>query len=145
MAEPKDTAARFVKAFNDHDESAIRSLNAPNTRFEAPGDVRLEGREAVTGYAKAWLNAFPDGKMTILHEHTCGPVVVQEFTFEGTHTGPLVSAAGTIPPTGKKVVARCVQIGRYEIGMATEARLYYDQVELLTQLGLMPEPAAATS
>jgi hypothetical protein len=27
----------------------------------------------------------------------------------------------------------------------TSERLYYDQVELLSQLGLMPAPAAATS
>ncbi len=145
MAEARDSAARFVTAFNAHDENAIRSLNAPDARFEGPDNVRLVGREAATGYAMAWLNAFPDAKMTILHEHICGPVVVQEFTFEGTHTAPLVSATSTISPTGKKVVGRCVQVGRYENGVATETRLYYDQVELLTQLGLMPEPAQATS
>jgi predicted ester cyclase len=145
MADSRDTAAQFVKAFNAHDQSAVGSINAPRIRFEAPGDVRLEGSDAATGYAVAWLNAFPDARMTIHQEHTCGPVVVQEFTFEGTHTAPLVSATSTIPATGKKVTGRCVQIGRYENGLATEMRLYYDQVELLTQLGLMPEPATATS
>jgi hypothetical protein len=43
------------------------------------------------------------------------------------------------------VVGRCVQIGRYENGVASDLRLYYDQVELLTQLGLMPETAAVTA
>jgi predicted ester cyclase len=145
MPEARDTATRFVNAFNAHDESAIRSLNAPNTRFDAPGDVRLEGREAATGYAMAWLNAFPDARMIVLHEHASGPVVVQECRFEGTHTAPLVGAAGTIPATGNKVAARCVQIGRYENDQVTETRLYYDQVDLLTQLGVMPAPAVATA
>ena len=145
MAEARDTAVRFVEAFNSHDENAIRALNAANTKFEAPGDVQLEGREAATGYAMAWLNAFPDAKMTVRHELVSGPWVIQEFTFEGTHTAPLAGPAGTIPATGKKLVGKGVQIGRYEGGQAIEVGLYYDQVEVLTQLGLMPAPAAATT
>lgn len=143
MAEARDTAARFVKAFNAHDESAIRALNAPDTKFEAPGGVCLEGREAATGYAMAWLNGFPDAKMIVRNELVSGPWVIQEFTFEGTHTAPLNGPTGTIHATGKKLVGKGVQIGRYENGLALEVRLYYDQVEVLTQLGLMPTPAAA--
>ena len=145
MAEAKDIAARFIEAFNAHDESAIRALNAPNAKFQAPGGVSLEGREAVTGYAMAWLNGFPDAKMTVRNELTCGSWVVQEFTFEGTHTAPLDGPTGTIPATGKRVVAKGVQIVRYENGLAIDDRLYFDQVDVLTQLGLMPTPVAATA
>ncbi len=145
MAEAKDTAARFIEAFNAHDESAIRTLNAPNIKFQAPGGVSLEGREPVTGYAMAWLNGFPDAKMTVRNEVTCGDWVVQEFTFEGTHTAPLNGPAGTIPATGKRVSAEGVQLVRYENGQAIDDRLYYDQVEVLTQLGQMPTPAATTA
>src|SRR2546428_11722002 len=58
-ASPQEIGARFVEAFNAHDESRIRELNAENTRFEAPGDVKIEGGEAATQYAMAWLRAFP--------------------------------------------------------------------------------------
>jgi predicted ester cyclase len=143
MAEASDTAARFVQAFNAHDEGAIRDLNAPNTKFEAPGGVRLEGREAATSYAMSWLNGFPDAKMIVRNELVSGPWVIQEFTFEGTHTAPLNAPTGTIPATGKKLVGKGVQLGRYENGQAIEVRLYYDQVDVLTQLGLMPKPAVA--
>jgi predicted ester cyclase len=145
MAEARDTATRYIDAFNAHDESAMRSLNAPDIKFEAPGDVRLEGREAATGYSTAWLKGFPDARMTVKNEIISGPWVVQECTFEGTHGGSLEGPAGSIPATGRKVTGHCVQIGRYENGLASEVRLYYDQVELLTQLGLMPEPAPATA
>ena len=64
---------------------------------------------------------------------------MQEFTFEGTHTGPLVGAVGTIPATGKRVVVRGVLVGRYERGLAIDVRLYYDQLDVLTQLGLTPQ------
>jgi len=36
-----------------------------------------------------------------------------------------------------------VQVLRVEDGKVAEARLYYDQVQVMTQLGLMPEPATA--
>jgi predicted ester cyclase len=145
MAEARDTATRYLDAFNAHDESAIRVLNAPNVKYEAPGGVRLEGNEAATGYNMAWIKGFPDAKLTVNNELISGPWVVQECMFEGTHTGSFEGPAGTVPPTGRKVVGRCVQIGRYENGVASDLRLYYDQVELLTQLGLMPETAAVTA
>jgi predicted ester cyclase len=143
MAEARETATRALAAFNSHDESAISAFNAPNIKYEAPGGVRVEGRDAATGYAMGWLKGFPDARLTVHNEIAGGDWVVQECTFEGTHTGPLEGAGGTIPPTGKKLVGRCVQIGRYENGLATDTRLYFDQVEVLSQLGQMPEPATA--
>jgi predicted ester cyclase len=145
MAEARETATQALAAFNNHDQSAISSFNAPNISYEAPGGVRLEGRDAATGYAMSWLNGFPDAKMTLQNEIACGDYVVQECTFEGTHTGPLEGAGGTIPATGRKVVGKSVQVTRWQNGLATESRLYFDQVEVLTQLGQLPEPATAKS
>jgi steroid delta-isomerase-like uncharacterized protein len=145
MTDAKDTATKFVEAFNAHDEAAIRALHAENIKFEAPGAAGIEGREAVTGYAMTWLKGFPDAKITVRNEVVNGPWVVQEFTLEGTHTAPLDGPAGMIPPTGKKVSSRAVSVGRYENGQIVEARLYFDQTEVMTQLGLMPELAATAS
>jgi hypothetical protein len=68
MTEAKNTAAKFVDAFNAHNESAIHALNAANIKFEAPGGVRLEGTDAVTGYANMWLKGFPDAKITVRNQ-----------------------------------------------------------------------------
>jgi predicted ester cyclase len=145
MAEARDTAARFVEAFNAHDQSAIRALNAANARLQAPGGVSLEGRDAVTGHAMAWIKGFPDATLTTRNELVCDAWVVQEFTFEGTHTAPFTGPRGTIQATGKRVAGEGVQIVRYEDGQAADIRLYYDQVDLLTQLGLMPTPVETTA
>src|ERR671936_2869311 len=101
MADARQVGADFVAAFNDHDESRIRELNAENSVIEAPGDVHLEGREPATQYAMAWLNAFPDARITVHHELVDSDWVVQEFTFSGTHEGTLMSPAGEIPATHK--------------------------------------------
>ena len=130
---------------NAHDKAALQAIHAENIKFEAPGGVRLEGKGAVTGYAMRWLNGFPDAKIIVGNQVECDSWLVQEFTLQGTQTAPLEGPAGMIPPTGKKVSSRAVSVGRYENGQIVEARLYFDQTELMTQLGLMPELVATGS
>jgi predicted ester cyclase len=139
--DPKVLAAKYNQAFNSHDETALRSLIAPNARFSAPGDVRLEGRDAVIGYTNSWMKALPDATITVSNEIVSGPWIVQEFTFAGTHKAPLTGPMGTIPATNRKVSGQCVSITRYENDLATDSRLYFDVVQLLTQLGVMPVPS----
>jgi len=143
MADVKDSAARFIKAFNAHDETALRALNHPSGTFEAPGGVHLRGKEA-SNYAIAWIKACPDSKLTVRNELISGQWVVEEATYEGTHQGPLDGPAGTIPATGRKLVVNAVLITRYENDLAIEGRVCFDQVDVLTQLGVMPTLAAAT-
>lgn len=141
MADTRAIAAGFVEAFNAHDEERIRALNADDGVIEAPGDVHVEGREAATAYAMGWLNAFSDARIVVHTEIVDGDWVAQRFTFEGTHDGVLASPAGEIPPTHRRLAGRGVQILRVEGDAIVETQLYFDQVQLMTQLGLMPEPA----
>jgi steroid delta-isomerase-like uncharacterized protein len=145
MADARQLGAKFVDAFNAHDEARIRELNGENVVFEAPGEIRLEGRDAATEYAMAWLRAFPDARLTVTNELADGDWVAQEFTFEGTHEDTLSSPSGDIPATHKRLDGRGVQIFKVEGEVVTETRLYFDQVDVMTQLGLMPEPASATT
>jgi predicted ester cyclase len=143
MADVKESAARFIRAFNAHDESAMRGLNDPNGTFEAPGGVYLRGLET-TSYAMKWLKACPDGKLTVRNELISAPWVVEEVTFEGTHQGPLEGPAGVIPATGKRLTIKAVLITRYQNDLAIEGRVCFDQMEVLTQLGVMPTLATAS-
>ncbi|HEX6679513.1 MAG TPA: ester cyclase [Gaiellaceae bacterium] len=145
MGDARQIGAKFVDAFNAHDETRLRELNGEHAVFEAPGEVRIEGRDAVTEYAMAWLRAFPDARLNVNNELADGDWVVQEFTFEGTHEDTLSSPSGDIPATHNRLNGRGVQIFKVEGEVVTDTRLYFDQVQVMTQLGLMPEPAAATS
>ena len=143
MADARQVGQDFVAAFNAHDEARIRELNAENAVLEAPGDVRVEGREAATQYAWAWLKAFPDATITVKNELVSGEWVAQEFTFEGTHEDTLSGPGGDIPATHRHLTGRGVQVFRVEGETVADTRLYFDQVQILTQLGLLPEPATA--
>jgi predicted ester cyclase len=141
LTDPKVLAAKYNQAFNAHDEATLRSLISPTAKFSAPGDVKLEGRDAVIGYTHGWMQAIPDAKITVTHEIVSAPWIVQEFTFAGTHRGPLTGPMGTIQATNRKVSGQCVSITRYENDLDVETRLYFDLVQVLSQLGVMPVPA----
>jgi predicted ester cyclase len=140
MTESKDTTARFVAAFNAHDEKALNELHAYNIKFNAPGGFKADNAKDATAYAMTWLKAFPDGKMTVRTELISGPWVVQEVVMEGTHTAPLEGPNGPIPATYKKVKGHGVQILKVDDGKITETRIYFDQLEQMSQLGLIPAP-----
>ncbi len=144
MADVKESAARFIRAFNAHDEDAMRVLYDPNASFEAPGGIRLRGKEVVR-YPMVWIKACPDAKLTVRNELISGPWVVHELTFEGTHQGPLDGPTGTIAPTGKRLVTKPILITRYENDLAIESRVCFDQVDVLSQLGVMPVLVGATA
>ena len=141
MTETKDTAARFVTAFNANDEKTLNELHASDIKFSAPGGFKATNAHEATAYATRWLKGFPNGKMTVRNEIVSAPWIVQEVTMEGTNTGPLEGPMGTIQPTHKHVVGKGVQVLKIENGKITEARIYFDMVDQLTQLGLMPAPA----
>jgi steroid delta-isomerase-like uncharacterized protein len=141
MPEVKDTTARFVAAFNAHDEKALHELHADDIKFNAPGGFKGTNAKDATAYAMTWLKAFPDGKMTVRTELISGPWVVQEVAMEGTHTAPLEGPTGPIPATYKKVKGYGVQLFKVENGKIAEARIYFDQLDQMSQLGLIPAPA----
>ena len=141
MPEVKETTDRFVAAFNAHDETALEALHAEDIKFNAPGGFKATNAKDATAYSTTWLKAFPDGQMKVRSEITSGPWVVQEILMEGTHTAPLESPSGAIAPTYKKVVGNGVHLLRVEDGKIAEARIYFDQLDQMRQLGLMPTPA----
>lgn len=56
--------------------------------------------------------------------------------FTGTMKGPLVTAGGTVPPTGKKFEVDFCTVARWDNGQIVEENLFYDLVGMMQQLGI---------
>jgi predicted ester cyclase len=107
--------------------------------------MRFLGQDGARQFLSVWVEAMPDNELSVTTEYVAGSVVVQEAVFSGTHTGNLAAPNGlVVPPTGRQVQVPYVDILVVESGQVASDHLYWDQVEMLTQLGLMPaEPVAA--
>lgn len=141
MADAIRVANEWLEAFNAHDAGGMRSLTAADAVLEAPGRIHVEGRDEFVAYALSWLDAFSDAEMVVDHQLAADEWIVQRFTFEGTHTDTLAGPMGEIEATDRHLVGRGAQFMRVENGEITETQLYFDQVEVLMQLGVLAEPA----
>ena len=77
--------------------------------------------------------AFPDAKVTLEEVFFQEDRSFVRWTFEGTNTGP-----GNFPPTGKSVRIEGTSLARYAEGKLVEERVYFDALDMLTQVGVMP-------
>jgi steroid delta-isomerase-like uncharacterized protein len=85
--------------------------------------------------ARGWKLAFPDLKMTVLQEIAEGDLVTVLWTGTGTNTGE----GNGLPATGKSGRVRGITIWRIVNGKITEEWSEFDQLRIMTQLGLLPE------
>jgi predicted ester cyclase len=136
----KPIVEKHYRNFNTHNLAAEGEIMHANVVVEAPGAPQLKGLEAFTQFAKAWEGGFPDGQLKMLNFVETGDLAIAEGTFSGTNTGSLMTPGGAIPPTGKRLQTKYCDLFRVREGKIAEHRVYFDQVEFLTQLGLMPAP-----
>jgi hypothetical protein len=83
-----------------------------------------------------WTDAFPDNQVDQAIISGDGENGILEAVFKGTRTGPLNAPSGTIPATGKSVEIPFVVTAKIAEEEFNSFHLYFDQAELITQLGL---------
>ena len=140
--EARTVVERGMKAFNAHDLEGVARDAAPDVEATAPGDIKLKGPQAVKEYNQNFIRAFPDARVEAKNIFTAGSTVIVEGVFTGTHDGTLKTPMGDVPATGRKVKGEFVQIFEVDRGLVKRNSLIYDQVQLMTQLGLAPTPQA---
>jgi predicted ester cyclase len=131
-----------IRTWNDHDEASWVDLFSPEATFSGPGRVRGSGTEMARTFYHIWQDAFPDNQLKTLQIVDGEDAVVLEGVFEGTHTEALNALGGSILATGKRVAVPLVSVLGVAGGRFTSFAVYFDQMELLTQLGLGMEDCA---
>jgi heme-degrading monooxygenase HmoA/limonene-1,2-epoxide hydrolase len=130
---------RNIESWNARDmEAWMAAMDLLRFTTQMPGGTQLNGREAAHTMWNTWQQAFPDNRIETIAIHADDRGGVHEFRAGGTHSGVLRGPAGEIPATGRR--ARVDMCGVYEFdeGKITSFRLYFDQAQLLGQLGLTP-------
>jgi steroid delta-isomerase-like uncharacterized protein len=127
----------LLDALNAHDLSPWQAVLAEDVVCSYPGFRGENGKEAAKAYNAPFLIAFSDLHFDILRTVAEGDTVVYVWNATGTHDGPLALPSGSVPPTGKRGVVPGTLIATIKDGMIIREETYWNQVELLEQLGLM--------
>jgi steroid delta-isomerase-like uncharacterized protein len=130
------------EAFNRRDFQAMTEHYADSIAWtdHAQGRTFRTRQEFRDDFLPGWVQTSADIRVTDPHYFDAGQAVVCTFTVEGTHDGPL----GPFPATGKPFALPLCELWHFDAdGRVVGGDLYYDQVSLLAQLGLMPQPSGA--
>jgi steroid delta-isomerase-like uncharacterized protein len=136
LEENKAIARRFVECFGTGDLSRLEDFIAPDCHLHGPGTPSETGkgperfRETVLRYR----GAFPDIHLAIDDQIAEGDKVVIAWHAEGTMKGELLG----MQPTGKHGQTTAVHIFRISNGKIHDARIEWDMLGLLQQMGIVP-------
>ena len=143
MSEARELAEKHVSAFNERAWSRAHELYAPDLVMIEPSGT-THGIEPYLQTAKGFITAMPDSRMDVTAIIESGNRVVVEGAYCGTHTGPLGTPRGEVPATGRTLKLPLCDVIEVATGRITRISAYYDQLTFAAQLGLLPEPGAAS-
>jgi steroid delta-isomerase-like uncharacterized protein len=125
-----------------HDLSRWEAALADNFTASYPSArpaMNMElNREQAKAYNASFIPAFPDLHFEDRYVLADGDKIVYFWDGTGTHDGPLALPTGTAPATHKKASVPGVLYVELKDGKIVREETYWNQVELLAQLGLMP-------
>jgi ketosteroid isomerase-like protein len=133
----RQLTAQFYEGFDAGDVERALSPFSDDLEMTDPGMGTVRGLDAFRGYIDTLKRAVPDAKAVIEQTYETDDAVIVEGRFVGTFTGPLATADGDIPPTGAPVDLRFADVSRRHGEKLISYHTYYDQLGLLTQLGIM--------
>lgn len=144
MGKARDVVEAAYRAWNAADlDEMLKDLD-DNAEWLSGTRRVLRGKDQIRQAKQGYLTAFPGSQFKITNIVESGDWVVVEYKFTGTHKGPFVTPGGTIAATGKSVEVPIVDVYEVRNGKIVAQRGYFDNLDLMTQLGLIPAAATAS-
>ncbi|MGH3083136.1 MAG: ester cyclase [Gaiellaceae bacterium] len=143
MSTNRQLLDRYVELYNAGDLDGVMDLYAEDAVQYMP-DGTFEGWSAIRERLALELDGFPDVTHTVRSFVEQGDAFADEWTFVATHTRPFVLPDGTeLAPTGRRVEVKGMEFVQVREGKIVVDNLYYDNMAVAVQLGVVPEGATA--
>jgi steroid delta-isomerase-like uncharacterized protein len=131
-------ARRMYQLFSDDMFDDVLPLTTEDIEAVLiPFGQTFHGREGFISFMMGFKGAFPDIRINLTNQVATDDQVVNEFTARGTHTGPLLTPSGAIPPTGRTVDFVVCEVLGIKDGRVASLHNYQDAASLMRQLGLI--------
>lgn len=133
MSKEQNAAAltKFAEAVNTGKYDLFNDVVEPDSVDHDPGPGQVAGPKGYRDLFTEMRKAFPDMKVEVDTLVADEDAIAFAYTFTGTQDGPLMG----IPPTGKKVKIRGMQISKFRNGKMVERWGSSDQLGMLQQVG----------
>jgi len=138
MSSLRDLAEQNVQLYNAGDLEGLVNLYTEDAVLVTPYGT-AQGRAAIREQMSHDKAAFPERTLTIDVVVEQGDTIAVEWTLVATNTGPMPLPDGTeVPPTGKRVEFKGMSLVLMRGGKIAVHHMYFDNMALAGQLGLMP-------
>jgi predicted ester cyclase len=126
----------YVAAYNEHSSDEVARLYDANAMLlYSDSPTPRFGRTEVINGLESFFVAFPDVRMDYTFFMSDSTFFAIEGTWRGTHTGPLQSSAGEVPPTGRQIEMRFAMIAEISPeGLIVSDRGYYNVQDFIRQI-----------
>jgi predicted ester cyclase len=142
MTDSRTLAERLFETMDSHRWADVDTVLHPDAEMSSPFGDRLSV-DAWLGVNRSFAVACPDGRHTLTAVVEDGECTAVEGIWTGTQTGPMAGPGGEIPPTGRSVTLPFCAVATRRGERIASVTVYFDQLSMLGQLGLIPEPATA--
>jgi steroid delta-isomerase-like uncharacterized protein len=130
---PKETAMRWVAAYNSHDPDAAAALyDEQVTNVQLPWAKPVQGREAMRATYLKVFRAFPDIQVEIDNLLEDGSWVAVEWRFTGTMRDEFAGHS----PTNRTFSMRGCELFQIAAGRIVVQHGYWDKATMFEQLGI---------
>ena len=130
-------ARRIYQLFNeDKFDDVLELVSEDVETVLVPFGQTFRGRDGFVQFMQGFKGAFPDLRIAVTNQVATEDNVVNEFTARGTHTGPLQTPAGAIPPTGRTVDFVVCEVWMMKNGQLTALHNYQDAAAIMRQIGV---------
>lgn len=134
----------YEEVFNQRNVDAIDELVHSEFFNNDPTPAASRDPESMKQFIHTITQAFPDHHHAIEDLVAEGDKVVMRCTLTGTHKGRFPGFL-EMPPTGKSICQRQIHILRVRDGKVAEHWVVRDDLAMMQQLGLIPQPELTTS
>ena len=136
--DPRAVARAQLEAFNDEDWDRFAELSHPDIVYtEAGTGRRIVGIEPYLEALREWKVALPDVRGDIRRAIGEGGTVAEDVLWRGTQDGPLGTAGGDIPPTGRSIEVSATLWVTVRDGRVADVEHHLDVLTLLAQIGVL--------
>lgn len=137
MGQARELMDRATAAVLAGELEALRDIYAEDVVATTPDEGNLNGIDAFLEWNRSFIATFSDRSYESERGFETEDCAIDQGYFVGRHTKDLDLPGGqSLPASGQQIRVRAVDLATVRDGKIVQHDFYFDQLDLLTQLGM---------